>query len=110
MIDPDGAGAPVALTGAGPLRKVVAALEAGAFTRAELARRCDLDREVVDAALDHLSRTGLVTQRRLASGCPEHGCASCPSGRADGAAGCGAAEPARSRGPIALTLATRRPG
>ncbi len=93
----------------GPLRRVVVALEAGARDRADLAEVTGLDRDVVDAALDHLTRLGRVRVERLAGGCPDLGCGACSSGRADGRAGCGAAAPAPSAGPVAITL-TRRPG
>lgn len=88
----------------GPLSRVVAALEAGGRTRADIAVASGLDREVVDTALDHLVRMGHITMDPLSGGCPAAGCGGCGSGRADGAAGCGAAGPATSRGPVAVRL------
>lgn len=110
MTLPDEADVSAAAASGGPLRRVVAALQGGAHSRAALARLTGLDRELVDAAVDHLTRLGRVRAELLASGCPQPGCASCPSGRADGAPGCGAAAPASAPGPVALTLLPRRPG
>ncbi len=92
----------------GPLRQVLTALTGGAASRAELARRTGLSRDVVDTCLEHLVRTGHVQAEPIGSGCPDSGCGGCPSGRADGAPGCGAPAPSRSQGPVALTLAPRR--
>ena len=91
----------------GPLSRVAAALERGADTRAGLAAHTGLDPELVDTAIDHLVRLGRLELEQLSGGCPTSGCGTCPSGRADGSAGCGAAGPSSSQGPIALTL--RRP-
>ncbi len=88
----------------GPLSRVVAALEAGAHSRAALADATGLDPEVVDTALDHLVRLGHVAMEPLGSGCPTSGCGACPSGTAGGEAGCGASGPATSRGPVAVRL------
>lgn len=96
------------VTSAGPLRRIVAAIEAGAASRAEVAARAGLDRQIVDAALEHLIRSGRLNSERIGVACPDTGCGRCPSGRADGTAGCGASGPQTSRGPVALTL-TRGP-
>ena len=88
----------------GPLSRVAAALEHGADTRAGLAEHTGLDPELVDTAIDHLLRLGRLELEQLSGGCPTTGCGSCPSGRADGSAGCGAAGPSSSQGPVALTL------
>lgn len=109
MTVPDDAAVQAATASGGPLRRVVAALQGGAHSRAALARLTGLDREVVDAALDHLTRLGRVRAELLGSVCPQPGCGSCPSGRADGAPGCGAPAPASAQGPVALTLLPRRP-
>lgn len=92
----------------GPLSRVTAALEHGAGTRVGLAAQTGLDPELVDTAIDHLIRLGRIELEQIGGGCPTDGCGSCPSGRADGSAGCGAAGPASARGPVALTL--RPPG
>ncbi|MEZ5079938.1 MAG: hypothetical protein R2878_04610 [Thermoleophilia bacterium] len=88
----------------GPLSRVVAALEAGASGRADIAATSGLDPEVVDTALDHLVRLGRIVMEPIGPGCPAMGCGSCSSGRADGEAGCGASGPEVSRGPVALRL------
>lgn len=94
----------------GPLRRVVAALEAGADTRGRLELATGLDRDVVDSALDHLERLGWVRSEPLASGCPGSGCGPCPSARPDGPAGCGALTRSGTRGPVVVTLVGRRSG
>lgn len=88
----------------GPLSRVVAALEGGVATRADIAAASGLDPEVVDTALDHLARMGRISMDPLSGGCPAAGCGTCGSGRADGEAGCGASGPETSRGPVALRL------
>lgn len=100
--------APVAKT-AGPLSRVLLALEAGATSRAALARHTGLDAELVDAALVHLVRLGRVRADALGSGCPSEGCGRCPSGRADGVPGCVLRGPAASASLVAVTLVQRRP-
>ncbi len=75
-----------------PLRAVLAALRGGAGTLGEVARQCELDRDLVEAAVAHLVRIGAVPARELALGCPGGGCSSCASG-VDGAPGCGSAGP-----------------
>lgn len=94
-------------TTAGPLQRVIDAIVAGASTRAEIAERSRLERHVVDAALDHLLRTGRLGAEEIGGACPDSGCGACPSGRSDGAAGCGSSGPLTSRGPVALTLNRR---
>ena len=101
-------GAPVAPT-TGPLRRVLLALEAGATSRAALARHTGLDGELVDAALTHLVRLGRVRAEALGSSCPSQGCGRCPSGRADGVPGCVLRGPAASASLVAVTLVQRRP-
>ncbi len=105
---PDGVTAPTNGAPVGPLRGVLAALELGRHTRADLARATGLSPDVVDAALEHLVRIGRVRAEHLGAACPSSGCGGCVSGRADASAGCGAPGPASSRGPIALTLVERR--
>lgn len=89
------------------LRLVLAAIAEGAGSRAGVARHTGLSAEVVDAAVDHLVRTGRLVTTPLGGGCATGGCGSCPSGRPDGAAGCGAAHVEVGRGPVALTIAAR---
>lgn len=71
-------------TGGSPLRAVLTALTEGAPTVAAVRERTGLDPAVVDAAIDHLVRTGRVGVSRLAT-CAGS-CGSCPI-----AAGCGTA-------------------
>jgi hypothetical protein len=99
----------------GPLRAVLAALDAGAADPGEVASRTGLDRGVVAAAVAHLIRTGHLRTEQLASGCPQGGCGTCGSHTGDGvpgltaAGGCrGTAGPADGRGPVLITL-SRRP-
>lgn len=90
-----------------PLRAVLDALHTGAGSLAEVARQCGLDRDVVEAAVDHLVRVGAVSARELALGCPGGGCSSCASG-VDGAPGCGSPGPAPTRtGPVLVALSVR---
>lgn len=94
----------------GPLSAVLSAFAAGARSIDEVARRTGLSRQVVDAAVEHLVRTGAIEARELAIGCPDSGCGSCASGRADGSPGCGAPGPSTTRsGPVLVTLSLRRP-
>jgi hypothetical protein len=68
----------------GPLVEVLGALAGGATSRADVARRTGLGPDVVDAAVEHLVRTGRVQQ--APTSCPAQGCASCPAaGRRAGA-------------------------
>ena len=88
----------------GPLSRVRDAIASGAQSRSEITSRTGLDPSVVDASLDHLLRMGHLTTEELGGGCPEDGCSGCPSGRADGSAGCGASGPANARGPVLIKL------
>ena len=93
----------------GPLRAVLAALEAGAADPGEVAARTGLDRGVVSAAVAHLVRSGHLRTEQLAQGCPEAGCASCGSraaGTENDAVGCHGSV-SRARGPVLITLARR---
>ncbi|MGN6245719.1 MAG: FeoC-like transcriptional regulator [Motilibacteraceae bacterium] len=93
-----------------PLRAVLDAFDAGAASLAEVSRRTGLDRDVVDAAVDHLVRLGRLSAQQLAVGCPPSGCGGCASGAADGGAGCGAEGPSAVRsGPVLVALSVRRP-
>lgn len=90
-----------------PLRAVLEALRGGAGSLTEVARQCGLDRDVVEAAVDHLVRLRLVSARELALGCPGGGCTTCASG-VDGAPGCGSPGPSPTRtGPVLVALSAR---
>ena len=93
----------------GPLRTVLAELEAGTPTVAEIVRRSGLEESMVRAAVDHLVRSGRVESRELSMGCPESGCGGCGSASDAGTPGCGLAAPVPGRraGLVTLTL-TRR--
>lgn len=92
----------------GPLGQVLAALDAGAHSLAEVSGRTGLSRDVVDASVDHLVRVGRLEARTLTTGCPDAGCGSCASGCTDGSAGCGAAGPGRPRSdPTLVTISVR---
>lgn len=91
-----------------PLRAVLGAFEAGAGSRADIARVTGLRSDVVDAAVEHLVRLGKVRAEELSTGCPSGGCGSCGLG-VDGAPGCGAQAPSpRRSGPVLLQLSLRR--
>ena len=92
----------------GPLSTVLAELEAGTPTIAEMVRRSGLAESVLRAAVDHLVRSGRVQSKELSMGCPESGCGGCASA-SDGAPGCGLGTPVPGRraGLVTLTL-TRR--
>ena len=91
----------------GPLSHVQSAIADGASSRSEVVTRTGLDASVVDASLDHLIRMGRLVTEQLGSGCPTSGCGICPSGKADGSAGCGASAPSNARGPVLITLGRR---
>lgn len=92
-----------------PLNAVLDAFRAGAHSLDDIGERTELDRDVVEAAVDHLRRMGLVEAKELAMGCPGGGCGSCASGRADGTAGCGSSGPSATRsGPVLVQLTLRR--
>ena len=95
----------------GPLSTVLAELEAGTPTIAEMVRNSGLAESVLRAAVDHLVRSGRVESRELSMGCPESGCGGCASASSTGAGagGCGLGTPVPGRraGLVTLTL-TRR--
>ena len=88
---------------AGPLRLVLAELEAGTPTLAEVARNCGLDEAMTRAVVDHLMRSGRVRAAEFSLGCPASGCGGCASATDLGTPGCG-----RPNGP--QPVAQRRPG
>lgn len=93
----------------GPLSLVLAEIEAGTSTLAEMARHSGLGEDVVRAAVDHLIRAGRVQSQELAIGCPPSGCGGCAMAAPDKTPGCGAsaATPGRRPGLVMLSL-TRR--
>lgn len=94
----------------GPLSAVLESFAAGVHSLADVAARTGLSRDTVDAAVEHLVRTGRLEARQLAIGCPDAGCGWCASGESDGAPGCGADGPSRQRsGPVLVALSLRRP-
>jgi len=74
---------------------VRAAMQAGASTRKEIAASAGLDRDVVDAVLDVLVRTGSIEVHALKFECGAGGCGNCAQD-----AGC-------VPGPVPLQLRTR---
>ena len=91
-----------------PTRLVLAEVEAGIPTLADIARRTGLDRGVVAMAVDRLVQAGLLDAETMASGCPPNGCGSCASGVED-RPGCGAATPSAARGgPVLVSLSVPR--
>lgn len=82
----------------GPLSIVLTQVEAGISSIAEMSRRTGLAPDVLRAAMDHLVRTGRITTRSLALGCPPQGCGGCA---VTGCASSGA-------GRTSLTLLSRR--
>lgn len=93
----------------GPLSIVLAELEAGTPTVAEMVRRSGLDESVLRAAVDHLIRSGRIEARELSMGCPASGCGGCASATDSGKPACGLTAPVSGRraGLVTLTL-TRR--
>jgi hypothetical protein len=98
-----------ASTTLGPLRRVLAEIEAGTPTVAGIARRCDLDEDVVRASIDHLVRAGRVESRELSIGCPPSGCGGCASASTEGTPGCGLPTRPTGRRPGLVTLTLSRP-
>jgi hypothetical protein len=92
------------MTTRGPTRSVLAHIEQGATSIGEIARRTRLDRGVVDMAVQRLVDQGYVRAEPLAIGCPDDGCAACPSGDGD-RPGCGGTP---TSGPVMITLGAAR--
>ncbi len=91
-----------------PLAAVREAIADGEVSRADIAARTGLTRATVDAAIEHLERTGALRRERMASSCPSSGCGGCAHATADGSACPSSRNGADTRGPVALVL-TRRP-
>jgi hypothetical protein len=64
------------LTAPGPLGKVLDALRCGANSKVALISQTKLNRDLVETALAHLTRTGHLIRRDYAE-CPTSGCGSC---------------------------------
>jgi len=66
-------------TAGGPLAQILLAFTDTPPCRSvrEICHRTGLPRDLVDAALDHLVRTGRLKAESLASGCPEGACGGC---------------------------------
>lgn len=98
----------MSLAAASPTRAVLAEVEAGTPTLADIARNTGLDRGIVAMAVEALVHAGLLDAETMATGCPPNGCGSCASGVAD-RPGCGAATASTSRdGPVLVSLSVRR--
>ena len=91
------------MSDAGPLTRVLAAIDAGAGDRDRIVAATGLTRDVVDASLEHLVRIGRLSQESLSLGCPPAGCGGCsaPTGH-----GCATTPVA---GPTLVALTRRRP-
>ena len=91
------------------MTRVLDALSAGGIRdRLALAARAGVTPDVLDSALVHLERLGLIGSQPLAGGCADQGCGACPSGTADAAPGCGSGGSAPpNRGPVAIVLRRR---
>ena len=76
----------------------------GATSRADVAVRTGLARDVADAAIDHLVRMGRLDVHALGTTCPGGACGSCASGN-DGAPGCETGTPS---GPVLLQISLHR--
>lgn len=86
-------------TSGSPLRVVLEEFEAGTRSLDLIAKQTGLRRDLVQAIVDHLLRTGHLRAEMLSFGCPAQGCGGCPV-----RAGCAvAASPG-------APAATKRPG
>lgn len=61
----------------GPLSQVLDAFAGPARSVAEIQRATGLSDDLVEAAIDHLTRTGRLRAVPLASGCPADACGGC---------------------------------
>ena len=90
-----------------PTRAVLAEIEAGAGSVDAIAQRTGLDSEIVRMAMDRLVSSGHLTTERMQVGCPSGGCQECRAGMA-GRPGCAAPASGAPRGPVVISLSTRR--
>ncbi|ODU04140.1 MAG: hypothetical protein ABS81_11480 [Pseudonocardia sp. SCN 72-86] len=91
-----------------PLRSVLAAFDAGARSRAELAERSGLSADLVDAAVEHLVRVGRISADPLATSCSGGSCSSCAAADEQlGAHSC-TADSSRGGRPVLVQLSVRR--
>lgn len=90
-----------------PTRAVLAHIEAGAGSVAEIARRTGLDIGVVGLAVERLVSSGHLSAQKLQTGCPDGGCSACPSGTAAGTR-CGMGASSAGGGPVMLSLSVPR--
>ena len=88
------------MTALSPTRSVLAHIEQGALSIGQIARRTGLDPGVVDLAVQRLLAHGYLRSEPLSMGCPDDGCAACPSGDGD-RPGCGGTP---TSGPVMITL------
>ncbi|MFL0446206.1 FeoC-like transcriptional regulator [Corynebacterium xerosis] len=90
-----------------PLAAVRSAIADGVTSRSAIAAATGLSRSTVDAAIDHLERTGSLRRERMASSCPSGGCGGCAHAGGDGSACPSSRIGDGPPGPVALVL-TRR--
>lgn len=79
---------------------VLAAMSGGSTRRSDIAAATHLPSDVVDAIIEHLLATGVLTAETLATACPSGGCGGCgePTGH-----GCSTASK-KSPGPVLISL------
>jgi hypothetical protein len=90
------------VSGQGPLRAVIAAIDAGASSVDDVVRRTSLDRDLVDLAIRRLIALGRLQVAPSPASCALGSCGSCAQVGASAVAGCSAA--GGSRAPVMLTL------
>ncbi len=93
----------------GPLTLVLDAFATGAGSLAVVEASTGLPRDVVEASVSHLLRTGRLEATELAVGCPVSGCGSCAAAAMDGTP-CATGGPGpgrRGRTLVALRLPSR---
>lgn len=90
------------MSGRGPLRAVVAAIDSGAGSVEDVVRRTGLDRELVNLAISRLIALGRLQVSASPAGCAFGNCGSCARFGATPEPGCSAV--GSGRGPVLLTL------
>ena len=73
-----------AVMSAGPLRLVLAAVDDGALTVAEIHGHTGLSTDMIRSSLEHLERMGQLSAEPIAVGCPPAGCGTCATACATG--------------------------